>query len=93
MGLIVENKLEELEREVEYWRSVADYLAACHAATAEYEGSMSRVSAYRRNRYVMICETAAKQLRGQWTPDRPMNIPRTVDRCEMAVADLKAERK
>ncbi len=81
--------IDQLKRERDYWIAVSDYLGACHAATAEYEGELSSTSKSRKRRYALICETAAKALRGQWHPDRPTNIERTTDRCGMAAATLK----
>lgn len=51
---------EELLR----WREIALYLADCHAATAEYEGRMSRTSKSSKKRMQLICSHAAEMIRG-----------------------------
>lgn len=52
----------ELQRERDYWRDVAAYLASCHAATAEYDGGLRNVSKSRRLRFASICNKAAEAM-------------------------------
>jgi hypothetical protein len=56
--------MSDLEREVEYWKRVAAYLASCHAATMQHEALLSRTSKASRERFRGICKTAASMLRG-----------------------------
>ncbi len=44
--------------DAEYWKAVALYLADCHAATAEYDGTLKSTSKARRERFVSICQAA-----------------------------------
>lgn len=52
----------DLIAERDYWRNVAAYLASCHAATAEYDGTLSGVSRARKERFASICHTAAQAM-------------------------------
>ena len=53
---------DDLERERDYWRNVATYLASCHAATAEYDGQLSGISRARKERFAGICHKAASMM-------------------------------
>lgn len=44
------------------WRSIALWLADCHAGTATYDGKLSTTSKARRERFKTICRDAAKML-------------------------------
>lgn len=60
----------DLKMEIDYWRSVAVYLADCHAATA-YEYEPKSTSKARRNRMISIMTTCIDAL-----PDLPkMPLP------------------
>jgi len=57
-------RLEQLDGgRTEDWRKIALYLADCHAATTEYDGTLKSVSASRRSRLASICERAAKMVK------------------------------
>lgn len=47
------------------WKSIAMYLADCHAATGEHEALMSRTSRSSARRMRDICATAAQMARGE----------------------------
>jgi hypothetical protein len=47
-----------MDNECQFWRSLALYLAECHAATAESVGGMKSTSAYNKRRLRSICKTA-----------------------------------
>lgn len=51
------------------WKSIALYLADCHAATAEYDGALSSTSKTRRERFASICEKALAAIRSGALPD------------------------
>lgn len=44
--------------DAEYWKTVALYLADCHAATATYDGALKSTSKSRRERFSAICAKA-----------------------------------
>ena len=77
---------DELEREVMYWKSIAAYLASCHAATLE--GFPKSGSKSERRRLVAICKNSAAYLRGTIQPPyfspTPERIAVEVERCEQA---------
>ena len=91
----MEQECQRLKDEVEYWKRVAAYLAQCHAATAEYDGSLKSVSKARCKRFQDICATAAEALRGNFQDDRKSLVPRGIDdeiksameRCEKAAKE------
>lgn len=87
--------MTELEREMEYWKRVAAYLASCHAATMQHEALLSRTSKASRERFRSICEKAARMLRGN-DCDLPYGAVRqggdasleaAVERCEKAIKE------
>ena len=69
-------------REAERWRNLALYLAECMAATAEYDGGLKATSASRRNRLRMICEKAARGIRGELIVSRAPSEEDTLRRLE-----------
>lgn len=81
----------DLERQVEYWRELAAYLASCHAATAEGLAHLSRTSKYERKRHADICAMAATGLEGKWAKKHTYNqrdeVKVALDRCRDA-ADM-----
>ena len=81
-----ERRISDLERQVEYWRSLAAYLAECHAATAEYDGSLKTVSASRRKRMKDICLKAVLGLSGRWHKKYPSDgdVQSAIERCTKA---------
>lgn len=44
---------------------VAAYLASCHAATLEYDGSLKSISRARKDRFTSIAEKAADLMEGR----------------------------
>jgi hypothetical protein len=82
----------DLRRELEYWRNVACYLAECHAATAEYDGSLKKTSGTQRSRYASICEKAAdamKPFRMSPAYGFRTNPQLAEERCKAAAAKLR----
>ncbi len=86
----------EADSDAEEWQHIAMYLADCHAATAFYDGRLKSISKSRRQRFVSICELAAKMLthgvymgkssyRGGFGSQAMVAI---VERCEAAVKEL-----
>jgi hypothetical protein len=61
----VSDEIKKLEKERDYWKRVAAYLASCHAATLEYDGSLKSVSGARKDRYISIVETAMDLMEGR----------------------------
>lgn len=85
------NMESDLRRERDYWRTVACYLADCHAATAEYDGSMKSLSKSRRDRYAAICEKANEALRGHLSGIHSgRSLEEATKRCADAAARLRA---
>jgi hypothetical protein len=82
---------ELLRKEVEYWKSLASYLASCHAAMAEYDGTLKGVSASRKKRFGAICVDAAMGLSGRWHEKYPHEnrVQLAIDRCTKAAEALK----
>ena len=60
----------DIEQEVKNWKSIALWLADCHAATATYDGMLKSCSAARRKWFKSICKTAADCL----SAEAPVNI-------------------
>lgn len=58
-------ELKKLEKERDYWKRVAAYLAGCHAATLSYDGSLKSVSRARLDRFVSITRIAADMMEGK----------------------------
>jgi hypothetical protein len=84
-----------IEQERDYWRGIASYLASCHAATAEYDGSLSGVSKARKKRLSDICEKAAQALdleRGGFWPHNSTDPQRIKERCLDAMHTLRGTR-
>ena len=54
---------DDLRKERDYWMCAAAYLASCHAATAEYDGQLSKISKSRKERFAGICHKAAEMMR------------------------------
>jgi hypothetical protein len=89
------NDREQIEREVEYWKRVAAYLASCHAATMQHEALLRRTSKSSRERFRSICRAALSMLRGN---DSPMpygavrqsgddSVYSAAERCEDAIKE------
>lgn len=77
------------DRERDYWKAVAIYLADCHAATAEADGSMSGVSKSRKKRYASICALAAEALQGGFSrPHQTRDVASVAQRCLQAAHSL-----
>ena len=90
--LYTEAYAAELKRERDYWRSVAAYLASCHAATAEYDGQLSTVSKSRKARFAAICQKAAEAMTpGGFVPHNSTEPDKARERCEYAVKLLAAK--
>jgi hypothetical protein len=81
--------LNDLRKDRDYWQKLAAYLAECHAATAESDGQLSRVSKYTRGRYASICESAAAGMRGTWSPRTQSTPERAGERCSDIAAALR----
>ena len=81
--------MPDLTRELDYWRGLAIYLADCHAATAEREGTLSSCSASRRDRFVNLLASCRDGLNGNGTTRTYRSIPEVVDRCFRAEVALK----
>lgn len=58
-------ELKEIEKERDYWKRVASYLAGCHAATLSYDGMLKSTSAARRDRLVSIVRMAEDMMEGR----------------------------
>ena len=59
------DEIKKLERERDYWKRVAAYLASCHAATLEYDGSLKSLSRARKDRFLNIARKAADLMEGR----------------------------
>lgn len=59
------DEIRKLEKERDYWKRVAAYLAGCHAATLSYDGSLKGVSRSRRDRFISIVRIAGDMMTGQ----------------------------
>jgi len=59
------DEIRKLEKERDYWRRVAAYLASCHAATLEYDGSLKGLSRVRKDRFINIAKKAANLMEGR----------------------------
>lgn len=59
------DEIRKLERERDYWKRVAAYLASCHAATLEYDGSLKSLSRARKDRFLNIAKKAANLMEGR----------------------------
>jgi ferredoxin-NADP reductase len=55
--------VEDLKRQVAQWKSVAAYLAECHAASAETVAEQKKSSKYEKKRHAEICKKAAMMLK------------------------------
>lgn len=60
--------LLEMKKDRDYWKSVALYLAECHAATAGYDASLKSVSKSRKQRLAGICRKAMNMIQGKEMP-------------------------
>ncbi len=81
--------INDLRKDMEYWRAVAAYLASCHAATAESDGMLKSVSESRKKRYAAICQTASQAMAGHWySKYRETTVDDAGDRCRKAVEML-----
>lgn len=58
------DELKKLEKERDYWKRVASYLASCHAATLSYDGTLKSTSRARRERFESIVRTASDMMVG-----------------------------
>jgi hypothetical protein len=58
------DEIKKLERERDYWKRVAAYLASCSAATLEYDGSLKSISRARKDRHISIAKKAADLMEG-----------------------------
>ncbi len=70
------------------WKRIALWLAECHAATAEYDGSLKSTSASRRNRLVSICQRSLNFIDGL---DAPSDYPERRVRDRLASVVLKSK--
>jgi len=81
------NTRQELKR----WKSIALYLADCHAANAECPPKS--LSKHNRKRYKGILEKAVNYLKGCWPPwtttSRVDDVDSVIERCERAMEDLE----
>jgi hypothetical protein len=59
-----DRNIQLLQQDLEYWKSVAVYLADCHAATALDEGRMKSTPKNQKKRFRWISATAGKLLEG-----------------------------
>jgi len=71
------------------WKAIALYLADCHAATAQHEGSMSRTSKSSKDRFISICEKAAGMIRNQDNMRHLASQESVLARLDSAVNALK----
>lgn len=85
-------EINDLERKLSHMESIAHYLADCHAATAEYDGTLKSVSNSRRKRFRDICKTTARMLRNEYHGKRLPSVDgqtRILDRLDGAVKRLE----
>lgn len=90
---------EEGNEEAERWRRIALWLADVHAATASYEGSLSRTSKSSRRRFLAICEKASRMVASADSTiarkPGPISIAcwqgEVVDRLDRVAEDLRAK--
>ena len=85
-----QRQLAEQRQELRRWKSVAVYLANCHAANAE--GTTPAVlNDYDKSRFTEILEKAVSFLRGGWPPHNVHVNPdeeRVAKRCEEGIERL-----
>ena len=91
------DEIRKLEKERDYWKRVAAYLASCHAATLSSEGTMKRTSRSSRERFEGIVVIARDMMDGKdWragcgyaysTPENAMK------HCDEALAYFVGETK
>jgi hypothetical protein len=58
-------EIQKLEKERDYWKRVASYLAGCHAATLSYDGMLKSTSIARRERFINIVRIAHDMMDGK----------------------------
>lgn len=89
--------LRKLEKERDYWKRVASYLASCHAATLSYDGTLKSCSRARRERFESIVQVAAEMMDGyDWRAGSSyaLSTPnRSAKDCHDALEHVKAVTK
>lgn len=91
---VTKEELTQLLRELHHFQGAAAYLASCHAATAEYDGSLKSTSTGRKQRYASICEKASQLLQGACLHAAPSDqraVDAAIERCNKAAATLKTK--
>jgi hypothetical protein len=87
----LEDKLRDIEREVEEWKKISSYLADCHVAT--FEGLLGKKSASKSElrRHTSICDFAIKCLStGMFDYSRhPTKLSIVIKRLEEALASVQ----
>lgn len=83
---------QNLLKERDYWKYTAEYLADCHAASAEVEGRLSRASKSSKKRFKSICLKASALLSVEDTPPYSVHRSRNhiIDRLKRAAEALDA---
>ncbi|RQR87703.1 MULTISPECIES: hypothetical protein [unclassified Burkholderia] len=78
------DEIQKLEKERDYWKRVAAYLASCHAATLSHEGMMSRTSRSSRDRFesiVRLCDDFMVGYDGNAGSGYALSTPEQAKRC------------
>lgn len=83
------NDADKVERERDYWRSAAIYLADCHAATA-YEYERPSASQSSKRRMISILQTCVSAMENKFAKaNHGRSEPDVMDRCENTIERLK----
>lgn len=91
------DELLKLEKERDYWKRVASYLASCHAATLSHEGTLKRTSRSSRDRLHSIVVKARDMMDGKdWRAGSSyaLSTPEcALKHCDAALSYFDAEEK
>lgn len=88
--VVSEDEIAGLVADLRHFRTLAAYLAGCHAATADSLPKSASKSA--KSRMVAICQTAARGLGGDITAVRfPTKVEHELEYCETAANRLSQE--
>lgn len=81
---------DPVQRELDFWKNLAIHLADCHAATAQYDGTLKSCSKSRRERFAAICDETATAIEHMYYMPRHERSPKDVmERCKDAVKELR----
>ncbi|MEX3933292.1 hypothetical protein AB4Y32_16065 [Paraburkholderia phymatum] len=91
------DQIRQLEKDRDYWKRVAAYLASCHAATLSYDGSLKSTSKARRERFESIVEKARDMMDGKdWRAGGSYALAtpeNAIKHCDSALSQFSKEAK